>query len=47
MRRRIFYENSAIFRDLAPVTACQFIILPNAAGGGSIVLVKTLGRAFG
>jgi hypothetical protein len=47
MRRRIFYEDYDIFRDLAPVPACQFIILPNAASGGSIVLVKTLDRAFG
>jgi hypothetical protein len=41
VRRKIFPEDQAIFRDLAPMLARQFIILPNAAGDDAILLVKT------
>ncbi|OLP54395.1 hypothetical protein BJF92_19345 [Rhizobium rhizosphaerae] len=41
VRRKILPEDQAIFRDLAPLLACQFIILPNTAGNDAITLVKT------
>ncbi|WP_436595874.1 EthD domain-containing protein [Pseudomonas aeruginosa] len=44
VRRKILPEDQAIFRDLAPVLARQFIILPNPAGNDAITLVKTHAR---
>ncbi|WP_266064058.1 EthD domain-containing protein [Brucella intermedia] len=41
VRRKILPEDQAIFRDLAPVLARQFVILPNPAGNDAITLVKT------
>jgi hypothetical protein len=41
VRRKILPEDQAIFRDLGPVLARQFIIMPNTAGDDSIVLIKT------
>ena len=47
VRRKILPEDRAIFRDLAPVLARQHVIIPNAAGEDSIVLVKTHRRRDG
>lgn len=47
VRRKILPEDQAIFRDLAPVLARQFIILPNPAGNDAITLVKTHVRREG
>lgn len=47
VRRKILPEDQAIFRDLAPVLARQFIILPNPAGNDAITLVKTHVRRDG
>ncbi|WP_315759648.1 MULTISPECIES: EthD domain-containing protein [unclassified Bradyrhizobium] len=41
VRRKILPEDQAIFRDLGPVLARQFIIVPNTAGDDAIVLIKT------
>jgi EthD domain len=41
VRRKILPEDQAIFRDLAPFLARQFVIIPNAVGDDTIVLVKT------
>jgi hypothetical protein len=47
VRQKILPEDQAIFRDLAPVLARQFIILPNTAGNDAITLVKTHVRRDG
>lgn len=47
VRRKILPEDQAIFRDLAPVLARQFVILPNTAGNDAITLVKTHVRRDG
>lgn len=47
VRRKILPEDQAIFRDLGPVLARQFIILPNPAGNDAITLVKTHVRRDG
>jgi len=41
VRRKILPEDQVIFRDLAPLFARQFILLPNTAGDDAIILVKT------
>lgn len=41
VRRKILPEDQAIFRDLAPILARQFVLLPNAAGDDAFILVKT------
>lgn len=41
VRRKILPEDQAIFRDLAPVLARQFVIIPNPDGNDAITLVKT------
>lgn len=41
VRTKILPEDQAIFRDIAPVLACQFIIMPSASGIDAISLVKT------
>jgi hypothetical protein len=47
VRQKILPEDQAIFRDLAPVLARQFIILPNTAGNDVITFVKTHVRRDG
>lgn len=47
VRRKILPEDQAIFRDLGPILARQFIILPNQAGNDAITLVKTHVRRGG
>ena len=41
VRQKILPEDRAIFRDLAPCLARQFVIMPNSVGDDAIVLVKT------
>lgn len=41
VRRKILPEDQAIFRDLAPLLAHQFVIIPNAVANDAFVLVKT------
>lgn len=47
VRTKILPEDQAIFRDLAPILARQYIIIPNVAANDSIVLVKTHVRRDG
>ncbi len=44
VRTKILPEDRTIFRDLAPVLARQFIILPSATGNDAVALVKTHAR---
>jgi len=44
VRTKILPEDQTIFRDLAPVLARQFIILPSATGNDAVALVKTHAR---
>ncbi len=41
VRRKILPEDQTIFRDLAPVLARQFILIPNSVGDDAFILVKT------
>jgi len=41
VRTKILPEDRTIFRDLAPVLAQQFIIMPSATGNDAVALVKT------
>lgn len=47
VRRKILPEDRAIFRDLAPVLARQFVLVPNPAGDDAFILVKTHVRRDG
>jgi hypothetical protein len=41
VRQKILPEDQVIFRDLAPVLARQFIVMPNVSGDDAFILVKT------
>jgi hypothetical protein len=41
VRKKILPEDKAIFRDIAPLLAKQYIIIPDASGNEPITLVKT------
>ncbi len=41
VRQKILPEDQAIFRDLAPMLARQFVLVPNPAADDAFILVKT------
>jgi len=45
VREKILPEDRAIFRDIAPVLARQYVIVPSAAGCDAVTLVKLYVRA--
>lgn len=40
VREKILPEDQVIFRDIAPVLSCQYVIVPSATGNEAVTLVK-------